>query len=87
MPQPKRASAVTCTVPPLAGKVSTTAATPLEFAVTNRDDRESASVVNRMLAPVIVPPEEAGSTLTGKFKVVHPLSFWVAGALSVPGKV
>src|SRR5271165_5911468 len=50
-------SAVTCTVPGLAGSVNTTAATPDEFVTTVRLDSEPALVVNRIVPPTALPPD------------------------------
>src|SRR5882672_4778208 len=107
-PSPTGPSAVTCTVPAVAGRVRTTAARPLEFVVTTREERDPASVVNSTLAPVTVPPDAPGTRVTDKFNVVpcvpacpspvlvneaaglpttiHPPSFCVTPALSVPGR-
>jgi len=51
-PSPYGPSAVTCTAPALAGKVSTTEATPEVFVVTSRLDSVPESVVKNMSAPL-----------------------------------
>jgi len=70
-PSPYGPSAVTCTAPALAGKVSTTEATPEVFVVTSRLDSVPESVVKNMSAPAPeVPPDFPGAKVTERVRFV-----------------
>ena len=70
-PKPYGPSAVTCTVPALAGNVSTTAAFPVESVVTSRVESVPESAVNRMSAPAPeVPPDFPGAKVTERLRFV-----------------
>ena len=74
-PNPYGPSAVTCTVPAVAGRVSTTAATPDAFVVTVRAERVPAVVVKNAVAPDALPPDEPGLSATDRFRVVPWIPF------------
>src|ERR1700680_1103048 len=69
-------SAVTCTVPGVEGRVSTTTALPEESVVTTRLESAPALGLKKIVPPAAPPPDCPGLSMTDRFSLLPARAFW-----------